>query len=71
MATLNATRTKSLGLAERLMAVLAAVSTYRRKHAVYRQTRRELMALTQRELNDLGIDPSMIGRIAHEAAWGR
>jgi uncharacterized protein YjiS (DUF1127 family) len=71
MATLNATRTRSLGLAERLTTALAAVAAYRRKHAVYRQTRRELNALTPRELDDLGIHATMIDRIAHEAAWGR
>jgi uncharacterized protein YjiS (DUF1127 family) len=71
MATLNATRTPALGLAERLTLALSAVKSAYRKHTLYRQTRRELQALSHRELNDLGIHASMIERIAHEAAYGK
>ncbi len=71
MATLNATRTPALGLAERLTLALSAVKTSYRKYALYRQTRRELKALSDRELNDLGIHASMIEQIAQEAAYGR
>jgi uncharacterized protein YjiS (DUF1127 family) len=71
MATLNATRTPALGLAERLTLAITAVKTSYRKHALYRQTLRELKALSNRELNDLGIHASMIERIAHEAAYGK
>ncbi|TBN38087.1 DUF1127 domain-containing protein [Paracoccus subflavus] len=42
----------------------------RARRAIYRQTLRELNALTTRDLHDLGIDRAMIGRLAHEAAWG-
>ncbi|MAL27001.1 MAG: hypothetical protein CL820_14175 [Croceicoccus sp.] len=42
----------------------------RARRAVYRQTVRELNALTARDLDDLGINRSMITRLAHEAAWG-
>lgn len=34
----------------------------------YRDTYNELMRLSQRELNDLGIDRSEIGRIAKQTA---
>jgi len=34
------------------------------------ETVRELNALTARDLDDLGINRSMITRLAHEAAWG-
>ncbi len=40
------------------------------KRKVYRTTLRELQNLTPRELNDLGIAPTMITKIAHEAAYG-
>jgi uncharacterized protein YjiS (DUF1127 family) len=52
------------GLLDRLRDTLQ-----RRK--VYRQTVRELNALTTRELTDLGITRSMITRVALEAAYGR
>jgi uncharacterized protein YjiS (DUF1127 family) len=71
MATLNATRTSTLGLVERLTLAIATVKTNVRKYALYRQTLRELNALTDREMNDLGIHASMIEQIAREAAWGK
>lgn len=37
---------------------------------VYRNTVRELSALTDRDLADLGLSRSMIKSIAHEAAFG-
>lgn len=40
----------------------------RRVHAVYAQTRRELSAMSKRELADIGIDGSDIDQIAAEAA---
>ncbi|WCR20039.1 DUF1127 domain-containing protein [Paracoccus alcaliphilus] len=42
----------------------------RARRAVYRQTVRELNALTARDLQDLGISRSMIPGLAREAAWG-
>lgn len=71
MATLNATRTPALGLTERITLALSAVKTSYRKYAVYRHTLRELKALSDRELSDLGIHASMIDQIAREAAYGR
>ncbi len=38
---------------------------------IYRQTLRELNALSTRDLNDLGINRTMISRIALEAAYGK
>ena len=40
------------------------------RRRVYRRTVRELRKLNARELNDLGIHPSMIRQLAHEAAYG-
>ncbi|WCR12473.1 DUF1127 domain-containing protein [Paracoccus stylophorae] len=42
----------------------------RARKAVYRQTVRELSALTTRDLDDLGISRAMIPHLAREAAWG-
>lgn len=38
---------------------------------VYRVTLAELQGLSMREMTDLGINPSMINRIALEAAYGK
>ncbi|MCO6381423.1 DUF1127 domain-containing protein [Oceanicola sp. 502str15] len=40
------------------------------KRRVYRQTLRELQALSNRDLADLGIAPSMIRSVAFQAAYG-
>ncbi|MDP5307664.1 DUF1127 domain-containing protein [Paracoccus spongiarum] len=58
------------GLRARLLAAVQRHQENRARNAVYRQTVRELNALTTRDLDDLGINRSMITRIAHEAAWG-
>lgn len=58
------------GLRGRLMAAVRRLQENRARNAVYRQTVRELNALTTRDLDDLGISRSMITRLAHEAAWG-
>ncbi|MCT4333356.1 MULTISPECIES: DUF1127 domain-containing protein [Paracoccus] len=58
------------GLRGRLLAAIQQMQENRARRAVYRQTVRELNALTTRDLDDLGISRSMITRLAHEAAWG-
>lgn len=58
------------GLRGRLMAAVQRYQENRARNAVYRQTVRELNALTTKDLDDLGINRSMITRLAHEAAWG-
>ncbi len=54
----------------RLLSAIQRMQDNRARRAVYRQTVRELNALTTRDLDDLGISRSMITRLAHEAAWG-
>lgn len=54
----------------RLLGAIQRMQDNRARRAVYRQTVRELNALTTRDLDDLGINRSMITRLAHEAAWG-
>ncbi|WBU65731.1 DUF1127 domain-containing protein [Paracoccus aerodenitrificans] len=53
------------------MGLIVRVQEARARRAIYRQTVNELSALSNRELNDLGISRSMITRIATEAAWGK
>ena len=59
-----------LGFAGRLSAAIQRMQENRARRVIYRQTVRELNALTNRDLADLGISRSMITRLAHEAAWG-
>lgn len=40
------------------------------KRKVYNKTLNELQSLSMRELADLGLNPSMLRRIAYEAAYG-
>jgi uncharacterized protein YjiS (DUF1127 family) len=58
------------GFAGRLLAAIQHMQENRARRAIYRQTVRELNVLTDRDLADLGINRAMIGRLAHEAAWG-
>lgn len=62
--------TAEAGLRGRLMTAVQRIQENRARRAVFRQTLRELNALSTRDLNDLGINRSMITRLAHEAAWG-
>lgn len=71
MAMTQANRSTALTLGDRITALVASVKEATRKRALYRQTLRELNALSTRELNDLGIHKSMITRIALEAAYGK
>lgn len=71
MAYLNETRSATAGLADRLAAFVKSLREAARRRAVYRQTLRELNALSSRELADLGIHRAMITRIAMEAAYGK
>lgn len=50
---------------------LAGLRDALRRRQVYQRTYRELSNLSTRELQDLGINRSMITRLAHEAAYGK
>jgi uncharacterized protein YjiS (DUF1127 family) len=41
------------------------------RRQVYKQTYRELSRMTDYELQDLGLDRSMVDQIANEAAYGK
>lgn len=67
----NAQNAAQTGLRGRLMNSIQRMQESRARRAVYRQTLRELNALTNRDLDDLGINRSMITRLAHESAYGK
>lgn len=58
------------GFGQRFTAFRAAMADRYARNRVYRTTVTELSALTDRELADLGINRSMIGSIAADAAHG-
>ncbi|MFD1913377.1 DUF1127 domain-containing protein [Halodurantibacterium flavum] len=69
MAYASNIRAGHIGLAERAQALVARLGETLERRRIYRETVRELSALSTRELNDLGISRSMITRVALEAAW--
>ena len=71
MAYLNATRMRRPGLVDRLAALVAGTKDSWRRYSLYRQTLRELNALSARELADLGLNRSTLTSVALEAAYGK
>jgi uncharacterized protein YjiS (DUF1127 family) len=71
MAYVNNSRAVSLGLADRFAAFVATVKLNAAKRRIYEKTVRELNALTDRELNDLGISRLSIEDVARVAAYGK
>jgi len=59
------------GLRDRVTAILKAISEARAQRRIYNRTLAELNAMTQRDLDDLGISAAEIPFIAREAAYGR
>jgi len=57
-------------ITHRITAVLKSVTTRVANYRTYRKTVNELSALSARELDDLGLNHSMIKRISLEAAYG-
>ena len=56
---------------DRISAFFAGVADKGRRYGVYRQTLRELDALSDRDLNDLGLHRAMIEDVALQAAYGK
>jgi len=54
----------------RFSAILKSATDRVANYRLYRKTVNELSALSMRELDDLGLNRSMIKRIALEAAYG-
>ena len=71
MAYVNTSRAASLSLADRFPGFIASVKAALARPAVYLQAVRELDALTDRELSDLGISRLEIPALAREAAYGK
>lgn len=57
------------GFAARISRMIGGLKDTARRSALYRQTRRELDGLSDRDLADLGIQRSMIVTVAREAAY--
>ncbi|MCI2397981.1 DUF1127 domain-containing protein [Aliiroseovarius subalbicans] len=68
-----ATQTNSFdaGIADRMVDVFRTWIEAREQRRMYRQTVRELRALSGRELADLGIAPGEIAHLAHMATFGK
>jgi uncharacterized protein YjiS (DUF1127 family) len=50
--------------------MIESLKKWYRQRLIYKQTYRELNSLTNHELDDLGIDRTMVTRVALEAAYG-
>lgn len=70
MAYVNTSRAATFSPADRFSGLLAQVKAAFARRAVFTQTLRELNALSDRELADLGIARADITTIAREAAYG-
>ncbi len=71
MAYVNSSRAASFSLAERFSGNIAQVKAHLARRAVYNQTVRELLILSDRELADLVISRHDIPSVAREAAYGK
>ena len=71
MAFANTTRAARHAYGDRIATWLDSLRTAMARRAIYRQTVRELRALSDKELTDLGLDRTMITRMALEAAHGK
>ena len=70
MAYVNTNRAVKSSVADRFSGLFAGLSAMLQRRRVYDQTIRELRALSDRELADLGMHRSALTEIAHEAAYG-
>ena len=71
MAYTTNSRSFALTLGERLGAIPARFAEVIAQRKVFRTTLTELEALTNRELNDLGLTRTTIRDVAYEAAYGK
>jgi uncharacterized protein YjiS (DUF1127 family) len=71
MAYANTNHVSRGGLMGRLALLKDGISTAVQQRRIYARTLAELNALTDRELNDLGISRMAIPDLAHEAAYGK
>jgi uncharacterized protein YjiS (DUF1127 family) len=71
MAYANSTRSATVSFADRLGTFTKTVTLALHRRRLFNQTVRELNALSDRDLADLGIHASMIKDIARQAAYGK
>lgn len=71
MAYFSGNRAQTVSLGVRLAEIRDSAATAYGNWRVYRRTLNELRDLSTREMADLGINPTMIRRIALEAAYGK
>jgi uncharacterized protein YjiS (DUF1127 family) len=71
MGSVNSTRAASSSFPDRVSAVANSIQGALARRRMFSQTARELNALTDRELADLGIQRADIRQIAIEAACGK
>jgi uncharacterized protein YjiS (DUF1127 family) len=71
MAYVSSNRTATLSFGDRIAEIRKDIAEAWRAYRVYRQTLAELQALSPRELNDLGLNYSMLQSVALEAAYGK
>ena len=70
MAYVNSSRATSIGVFDRVSALVALVKLSLQRRATYQQTLHELSALSDRDLADLGLGRASIRTVAREAAYG-
>ncbi|KAB2885052.1 MAG: DUF1127 domain-containing protein [Albidovulum sp.] len=70
MAYVSGVRGGNAGLADRIADVARELGEKWRRYGVYRETVRELNALSDRDLADLGIHRSQVTAVAKDAAYG-
>jgi uncharacterized protein YjiS (DUF1127 family) len=71
MTYVNSTRIARNGLMDRLAALKDTIATALNQRRLYSATIRELSALSDRELADLGMSRLSIYEVAREAAFGK
>ena len=64
------TRSTHVGIFDRIATFAKEMAGFNAQYRVYRQTLRELGALSNRDLADLGLSRSMIADVARVAAYG-
>ena len=60
----------SVGFGDRIVAIFTVAGQAMQRRRTYLRTLRELNALDDRELTDLGLTRSDISNVAHQAAYG-
>lgn len=71
MAYVNSTRGATASYRDRALSSIALIRAAIERRRLYSRTFHELSALSERELNDLGIHRAMIAEIARQAAYGK